>query len=45
MVGFVITLEAAEEGGFGKVMLYDKGAYDEMDVCLMSVPLPVVQIR
>jgi hypothetical protein len=42
MVGFVITLGAAEEGGFGKVMLYEKGAYDEMDVCLMSVPLPMV---
>jgi metal-dependent amidase/aminoacylase/carboxypeptidase family protein len=32
-----ITLKAAEEGGFGKVILYEKGAYDEMDVCLMSV--------
>lgn len=36
-----ITLEAAEEGGFGKVILYEKGAYDEMDVCLMSVPSAV----
>ncbi|KAG2130100.1 hypothetical protein BD769DRAFT_1627921 [Suillus cothurnatus] len=30
----------AEEGGFGKVMLYEKGAYDEMDVCLMCHPAP-----
>ena len=25
----------AEEGGFGKVPLWDGGAYKEMDVCLM----------
>ncbi|KAG1802068.1 uncharacterized protein HD556DRAFT_1438107 [Suillus plorans] len=30
----------AEEGGLGKVILYEKGAYDEMDVCLMSHPTP-----
>ncbi|KAG1903599.1 uncharacterized protein F5891DRAFT_1017195 [Suillus fuscotomentosus] len=30
----------AEEGGFGKVILYEKGAYDEMDVCLMCHPAP-----
>lgn len=32
-----IVLKAcvAEEGGFGKVRLWDKGAYEEMDVCLM----------
>ena len=34
-----ITLNVAEEGGSGKVLLYEKGAYDEMDVCLMSVHL------
>jgi hypothetical protein len=27
----------AEEGGYGKVKLWEKGAYKEMDVCLMSV--------
>lgn len=37
MINREITLEVAEEGGFGKVMLYENGAYDEMDVCLMSV--------
>jgi amidohydrolase len=30
----------AEEGGFGKIMLHEKGAYDEMDVCLMCHPTP-----
>ncbi|KAG2742950.1 hypothetical protein P692DRAFT_20785328, partial [Suillus brevipes Sb2] len=30
----------AEEGGFGKIALYEKGAYDEMDVCLMCHPAP-----
>ncbi|KIJ63658.1 hypothetical protein HYDPIDRAFT_91944 [Hydnomerulius pinastri MD-312] len=29
-----------EEGGFGKVQLWDKGAYEEMDVCLMCHPAP-----
>lgn len=24
-----------EEGGYGKVRLWDKGAYEGMDVCLM----------
>ncbi|KAG1737477.1 uncharacterized protein EDB91DRAFT_1140061 [Suillus paluster] len=39
--GKVILLGTpAEEGGFGKVMLYEKGAYDEMDVCLMCHPAP-----
>ncbi|KAH9481659.1 Peptidase M20 domain-containing protein 2 [Psilocybe cubensis] len=33
----------AEEGGGGKVILLDKGAYKEMDICLMShlAPGPV----
>ncbi|KAG2136021.1 hypothetical protein DEU56DRAFT_806055 [Suillus clintonianus] len=30
----------AEEGGSGKVILCEKGAYDEMDVCFMSHPAP-----
>lgn len=37
---FVLTYSvmiAAEEGGFGKVTLLDKGAYKQMDVCLMCV--------
>jgi len=29
--------DVGEEGGFGKVDLWDKGAYKEMDVCLMYV--------
>ncbi|EGO26698.1 hypothetical protein SERLADRAFT_436510 [Serpula lacrymans var. lacrymans S7.9] len=29
-----------EEGGFGKNMLLEKGAYEEMDVCLMCHPAP-----
>ncbi|KAF9242320.1 hypothetical protein BU15DRAFT_86901 [Melanogaster broomeanus] len=29
-----------EEGGFGKVRLWDKGAYEGMDVCLMCHPAP-----
>ncbi|KAL4076891.1 hypothetical protein V8B97DRAFT_1515166 [Scleroderma yunnanense] len=32
--------DAGEEGGFGKVKLWDKGAYEEMDVCLMCHPAP-----
>lgn len=32
---FVDEHRVAEEGGFGKVRLWDKGAYEEMDVCLM----------
>ncbi|KAF8639156.1 hypothetical protein AX17_001645 [Amanita inopinata Kibby_2008] len=30
----------AEEGGSGKVILLEKGAYDGMDVCLMCHPAP-----
>jgi len=30
----------AEEGGSGKVLLSQKGAYKEMDACLMSHPAP-----
>ncbi|KAI0050285.1 hypothetical protein FA95DRAFT_1487564 [Auriscalpium vulgare] len=30
----------AEEGGAGKVMLLDKGAYSEMDICVMCHPAP-----
>ncbi|KAJ8596035.1 hypothetical protein M405DRAFT_871522 [Rhizopogon salebrosus TDB-379] len=30
----------AEEGGYGKVKLWEKGAYKEMDVCLMCHPGP-----
>ncbi|PFH51126.1 hypothetical protein AMATHDRAFT_59581 [Amanita thiersii Skay4041] len=30
----------AEEGGAGKVALLEKGAYDDMDVCLMCHPAP-----
>jgi len=34
--GKVILLGTpAEEGGFGKVLLWDRGAYEGMDVCLM----------
>lgn len=28
-------LTSAEEGGMGKIVLLDKGAYKEMDICLM----------
>ncbi|OJA16518.1 hypothetical protein AZE42_00614 [Rhizopogon vesiculosus] len=39
--GKVILLGTpAEEGGLGKVLLYEKGAHDEMDVCLMCHPGP-----
>ncbi|KAH0831180.1 hypothetical protein J3R83DRAFT_13757 [Lanmaoa asiatica] len=39
--GKVILLGTpAEEGGFGKVRLWDDGAYEEMDVCLMCHPAP-----
>ncbi|KAG9307957.1 hypothetical protein JVU11DRAFT_12763 [Chiua virens] len=39
--GKVILLGTpAEEGGFGKVRLWDKGAYEGMDVCLMCHPAP-----
>ncbi|TFK31807.1 hypothetical protein BDQ12DRAFT_729235 [Crucibulum laeve] len=30
----------AEEGDIGKVMLFEKGAYADMDVCLMCHPAP-----
>jgi metal-dependent amidase/aminoacylase/carboxypeptidase family protein len=30
----------AEEGGVGKVVLLDRGAYNDMDVCLMCHPGP-----
>lgn len=36
--GRVLNIGAAEEGGYGKVRLLNKGAYEEMDVCLMWVP-------
>ncbi|KAJ3513607.1 hypothetical protein NLJ89_g2854 [Agrocybe chaxingu] len=32
----------AEESGGGKVILLERGAYDEMDVCIMSHPAPGV---
>ncbi|KAH7920193.1 hypothetical protein BV22DRAFT_1114976 [Leucogyrophana mollusca] len=39
--GKVILLGTpAEEGGFGKVRLMEKGAYEEMDMCLMCHPAP-----
>ncbi|KIJ16334.1 hypothetical protein PAXINDRAFT_10791 [Paxillus involutus ATCC 200175] len=39
--GKVILLGTpGEEGGFGKVQLWDKGAYEGMDVCLMCHPAP-----
>ncbi|KAF8843486.1 hypothetical protein BDN67DRAFT_964275 [Paxillus ammoniavirescens] len=39
--GKVILLGTpGEEGGFGKVRLWDKGAYEGMDVCLMCHPGP-----
>ncbi|OAX43727.1 hypothetical protein K503DRAFT_765585 [Rhizopogon vinicolor AM-OR11-026] len=39
--GKVILLGTpAEEGGLGKVLLYENGVYDEMDVCLMCHPGP-----
>jgi amidohydrolase len=30
----------AEEGGYGKVLMMEKGAYKDMDVCLMCHPAP-----
>ncbi|KIM62893.1 hypothetical protein SCLCIDRAFT_779378 [Scleroderma citrinum Foug A] len=39
--GKVILLGTpGEEGGYGKVRLWDKGAFEEMDVCLMCHPAP-----
>jgi len=32
---YLLYCPSAEEGGMGKVLLLDKGAYKEMDVCLM----------
>lgn len=31
----------AEEGGGGKVMMINKGCFDDMDICMMSHPSPV----
>ena len=33
-------LSVAEEGGGGKVMLIEKGAYEGMDACVMYVVRP-----
>ena len=30
----------AEEGGGGKVLMIEKGSFDEVDICLMSHPTP-----
>jgi len=30
----------AEEGGGGKIIMLEAGAYDGMDVCLMAHPTP-----
>jgi metal-dependent amidase/aminoacylase/carboxypeptidase family protein len=30
-------MTAAEEGGYGKATLLEKGAYKQMDACLMFV--------
>ncbi|KAL4072220.1 hypothetical protein V8B97DRAFT_1944099 [Scleroderma yunnanense] len=39
--GKVILLGTpGEEGGYGKVRLWEKGAYEEMNVCLMCHPAP-----
>ena len=38
-----LTAQLAEEGGSGKVVLLEKGAYEGMDVCLMPVFLPVTR--
>lgn len=29
------NLSEAEEGGAGKVILLERGAYDDMDICVM----------
>jgi len=31
----------AEEGGGGKIFMIEKGAFDEVDFCMMSHPTPV----
>ena len=33
--GLLTAGRAAEEGGYGKVQLLNKGAYEDMDICLM----------
>ena len=30
----------AEEGGGGKVVMINKGCFDDMDICMMSHPAP-----
>ena len=30
----------AEEGGGGKVLMINKGCFDDMDICMMSHPAP-----
>ena len=30
----------AEEGGGGKVLMIEKGVFDEVDICMMSHPTP-----
>ena len=37
MLIFVLSCGSGEEGGAGKVLLWDKGAYEGLDVCLMYV--------
>lgn len=34
-ISSTLTFIQAEEGGSGKIILLENGAYDEMDVCLM----------
>lgn len=36
----VILGTPAEEGGGGKVLLLERGGYEEMDTCIMSHPMP-----
>ncbi|EKM56702.1 uncharacterized protein PHACADRAFT_183302 [Phanerochaete carnosa HHB-10118-sp] len=41
IAGTVVLLGTpAEEGGGGKIILLDKGAYEDMDACLMCHPAP-----
>ena len=30
----------AEEGGGGKILMIEKGVFDEVDICMMSHPTP-----
>ena len=30
----------AEEGGGGKILMIEKGVFDEADICMMSHPAP-----